>query len=98
NFPSLNAPTKNCKRPASATAANKYSTPYMLLKAISTTTVAPAPPDIIPGRPPKIAVIRPIKKAAYKPNNGDKPAKIANDKYSGIMVMATVKPAKTSVL
>jgi hypothetical protein len=34
----------------------------------------------------------------YSPTKGGKPAKIANDNDSGIMVMATVKPAKISVL
>jgi hypothetical protein len=37
-------------------------------------------------------------KAAYKPVKGGKPARIANDNDSGIMVMATVKPARISVL
>jgi hypothetical protein len=36
--------------------------------------------------------------AAYNPTKGGKPASIANDKDSGIMVIATVKPAKISVL
>src|SRR5690554_4390876 len=98
NLPNLKAPTDTCKIPARATAANKYSTPYVATKAIKTTTVAPAPPDTIPGRPPKTAVTNPIKKAAYNPVSGDNPAKIAKDNDSGIMVMATVKPAKTSFL
>jgi hypothetical protein len=42
-------------------------------------------------------VTSPIIKAAYKPKGG-KPAKIANESDSGIMVIATVKPAKISVL
>jgi hypothetical protein len=37
-------------------------------------------------------------KAAYNPTNGGKPANIAKDNDSGIIVIATVKPAKTSVL
>jgi hypothetical protein len=43
-------------------------------------------------------VTKPIIKAAYNPTKGGNPAKIANDNDSGIMVIATVKPAKTSVL
>jgi hypothetical protein len=42
------------------------------------------------------AVTNPMMKAAYSPTKGGKPAKIANDNDSGIMVMATVKPAKIS--
>jgi hypothetical protein len=60
--------------------------------------VAPAPPEIIPGLPPKIAVTNPIIKAAYNPTSGGNPASIAKDKDSGIMVIATVRPAKISIL
>jgi hypothetical protein len=42
-----------------------------------------------------MAVTKPIINAAYNPTK--KPASIANDN-SGIMVIATVKPAKISVL
>jgi hypothetical protein len=44
-----------------------------------------------------MAVTKPIINAAYNPTKGGK-ASIANDKDSGIMVIATVKPAKISVL
>ena len=67
-------------------------------KQTKTITVAPAPPEIIPGLPPKIDVINPMIKAPYNPTNGGNPAKIANESDSGIMVIATVKPAKISVL
>jgi hypothetical protein len=43
-------------------------------------------------------VISPIINAAYKPAKGGKPASMANDNDSGIMVIATVKPASISVL
>jgi hypothetical protein len=36
--------------------------------------------------------------APYKPTNGGKPANMANDNDSGIIVIATVNPAKISVL
>ncbi|MNG11337.1 hypothetical protein D3C84_948710 [compost metagenome] len=87
-----------CTTPPNATAAKTYSIPCDFIKAIKTITVAPAPPEIIPGLPPKIAVTKPAIKAAYKPTKGGNPAKIANDNDSGIMVMATVKPAKISFL
>ncbi|MNT69549.1 hypothetical protein D3C72_2078760 [compost metagenome] len=98
NFPSLKTPTRICKTPAKATAANTYSKPCDFIKAINTITVAPAPPDTIPGLPPKMAVTNPIINAAYKPVNGGKPANIAKESDSGIIVIATVKPAKISVL
>ena len=98
NLPNLKTPTKICINPAKTTAAKTYSIPFDCINAIKTTTVAPAPPETIPGLPPKMAVTKPIINAAYKPVNGEKPAKMANDNDSGIMVIATVKPAKTSFL
>jgi hypothetical protein len=74
------------------------ATPCIVINAISVTTVAPAPPDIMPGLPPKIAVTKPMINAAYSPVKGERPASIANDKDSGIIVIATVNPAKTSTL
>jgi hypothetical protein len=50
------------------------------------------------GLPPKIEVTRPIMKAPYKPTNGGSFAKIAKERDSGIMVIATVNPARISVL
>ena len=50
--------------------------------------VAPAPPDTNPGRPPRIEVTNPMRKAAYKPVKGLNPARMA--RIEGIMVMATV--------
>lgn len=84
--------------PANAMAAKTYSIPFDFIKAIRTIAVAPAPPEIRPGLPPKIEVISPIIKAAYKPDKGGNPARIANDKDSGIIVMATVRPARISFL
>jgi hypothetical protein len=52
----------------------------------------------MPGRPPKIEVISPIQKAAYKPVSGDNPAINANAIASGIRAKATVNPDKISVL
>ncbi len=43
-------------------------------------------------------VTNPIIKAPYNPTKGGNPAKIANDNDSGIMVIATVKPARISFL
>ncbi len=60
--------------------------------------VAPAPPETIPGRPPKMAVTNPIIKAAYNPVKGESPARMANERDSGIMVIATVNPARSSFL
>ena len=78
--------------------AKIYCSPCSTFNAINVITVAPAPPETIAGRPPKIAVTIPIIKAPYKPTKGDKPAKMANESDSGIIVMATVKPANISFL
>ncbi|MNY18341.1 hypothetical protein D3C86_1517170 [compost metagenome] len=98
NFASLKSPTKIWNTPASAMAANTYSSPCNCIRAINTITVAPAPPEINPGRPPKMAVNKPMINAPYNPTSGGKPANKANESDSGIMVMATVNPARTSVL
>lgn len=54
NFPSFNNPTIIWMIPAKAMAPKTYSIPCDFIKAIKTITVAPAPPDINPGRPPKL--------------------------------------------
>ena len=82
--------------PANATAAKKYTKPFEIISAIKTITVAPAPPEIIPGLPPKIAVNKHKINEAYKPIKRGKQANITNDSDSG--VIATVKPARISVL
>src|SRR5690606_28175846 len=79
-----------------ATAAKKYSIPCVAINGIMTITVAPAPPEIMLGLPPNIEVINPIRNAPYNPVSGGKPATIANDNDSGIIVIATVNPAKIS--
>jgi hypothetical protein len=60
-------------------------------------TVAPAHQILNLVYRQKTVVTSPIIKAAYN-HKGGKPAKIANESDSGIMVIATVKPAKISVL
>jgi len=55
-------------------------------------------PLIIPGRPPKIEVIKPIINAAYKPTNGSTPATNAKATASGTNANATVIPLKISFL
>jgi hypothetical protein len=46
----------------------------------------------------KNAVKIPIKKAVCKPVNGDRLAKMANNKGSRIIIIATISPAKISFL
>ena len=55
-------------------------------------------PEIIPGLPPKRAVIIPTIKAAYNPNKGGTPATNANATASGTNAIATVNPASISIL
>ena len=52
------------KIPINTTVANKYSTPCEETKATITTANAPVAPEIIPGRPPIKAVIKPTINAA----------------------------------
>ena len=60
------------------------------------TATAPAAPDIKPGLPPKIAVIKPIIKAPDNAINGSICATNANATTSGIIARDTVIPANTS--
>ncbi len=62
------------------------------------TATAPVAPDIIPGRPPKIAVTSAKIKAAYNPVSGENPGISAKAIASGTKASATVKPDKISVL
>ena len=61
-----------------------------------TTASAPVAPEIIPGLPPKIAVINPIINAAYKPTSGSTPATKAKATASGTSARATVIPERIS--
>ena len=53
-------------------------------------------PEIMPGRPPIKAVMRPTIKAAYSPTRGSTPATKAKAIASGTKARATVKPANIS--
>ena len=60
--------------------------------------MAPVAPEIMPGRPPNMAVMAPIKKALNSPTRGSSPATNANAIASGISIRETVIPDKTSLL
>ena len=62
------------------------------------TATAPAAPEINPGLPPKIAVIKPIINAPESAINGSICATKANATTSGIIAKETVIPANTSSL
>ncbi|CRZ39144.1 Uncharacterised protein [Vibrio cholerae] len=64
NLPNLNKPAATCSKPVRRIAANKYCTPWLATKLTITTAIAPVAPEIIPGRPPKMEVIRPTINAA----------------------------------
>ena len=68
------------------------------IKPIKITATAPVAPDIIPGLPPKIEVIKASTKAAYKPVKGENPGIKAKAMASGTKAKATVRPDKISVL
>ena len=58
--------------------------------------MAPVAPEIIPGLPPNIEVIKPIIKAPYRPTIGETPATKAKATASGTSARATVIPDKMS--
>ena len=110
NLPNLNTPAIICSIPVSTTVANRYCSPILSTgtsmafpialpvdtRATITTAIAPVAPEIIPGRPPNTAVIKPTIKAAYKPTNGPTPATKAKAIASGTNAKATVRPDSTS--
>ena len=61
-----------------------------------TTANAPVAPEIIPGRPPMTAVIKPTINAAYRPTKGSTPATKAKATASGTNARATVRPESMS--
>ena len=69
----------------------------MATRETITTARAPVAPDIIPGLPPKTAVINPTIKAAYNPTIGETPATKAKAIASGTSANETVKPDSISV-
>ena len=64
NLPHCMTPANIWIRPIRTTVTNRYSTPCCATKATMTTANAPVAPEIIPGRPPINAVIKPTKNAA----------------------------------
>ena len=97
NFPSRNKPAAIWINPIRTTVAKRYWTPCSATRETITTANAPVAPEIMPGRPPINAVIRPTMKAAYRPTSGWTPATKANATASGTRAKATVSPAKISV-
>ncbi len=98
NLPSFSKPKAICSRPISTTVANRYSTPWVTTSATITTASAPVAPEIMPGRPPKAAVMRPTMKAAYSPTSGCTCATKAKAMASGTSASATVRPLSTHSL
>ena len=92
SFPSFNTPARSWITPAKTTVAKIYSTPWLFANVAITTAIAPVAPDIIPGRPPKMEVIKQTINAAYNPVKGDKPAINAKATASGTKAKATVNP------
>ena len=64
SLPNLRNPAAIWIIPASMTVAKMYSMPCDFASATITTATAPVAPEIIPGRPPRMEVTRPITKAA----------------------------------
>ena len=96
NLPILNMPNSTCNIPVKMTAANRYSKPNIIIKAVVTTAIEPAAPEIMIVRPPNIAVIKPMKNEPYNPIIGSIPATKVKATASGINVSTAVRPARTS--
>lgn len=58
--------------------------------------IAPVAAEIIPGRPPMIAVTTAMLNDVYSPTSGSTPAMMENAIDSGISASATTVPAKMS--
>lgn len=67
------------------------------MRSLATTAIAPAAPLIMPGVPPRTAVINPMKNVAYSPTNGYTFATKENATLSGICINTTVIPDNTSI-
>jgi hypothetical protein len=86
------------------TAGNTISTPSPLSPARAGSTRkepmmvarAPAAPEIMPGRPPKTDVMRPMIQAEWRPTGGVIFARNANATDSGSCVRNTMLPIKNS--
>ena len=65
--------------PVRIVAASKYCRPWSLIKLRKTTAMAPVAAEIMPGLPPKKAIVTAIQKEAYKPTLGSTPAKIEKE-------------------
>ena len=84
--------------PIKITVENKYCGPWSATKETITTANAPVAPEIMPGLPPTIAVIKPMIKAAYNPESGVTPATKAKAIASGTKARETVRPDNNSTL
>mmetsp|Transcript_1199 Transcript_1199/g.4069 ORF Transcript_1199/g.4069 Transcript_1199/m.4069 type:complete len:224 (+) Transcript_1199:1303-1974(+) len=72
--------------------------PFSSVTSLSTTAMAPAAPEIMPGFPPMAPVMSPRKKVAYSPTMGSTPATKLNATDSGTCMTATVSPERISFL
>gem|GEM_PF-3032155 len=94
--PSLSAPISICSTPVRMVAANRYCRPWSLTRSTITSAMAPVAAEIMPGRPPAMAVITAIENEAYRPARGSTPAMMENAMASGIRARATTMPDSTS--
>ncbi len=62
--PSLRKPAPTCSTPARTVAASRYCSPWSRTSVTISTAVAAVAAEIMPGRPPVIAVMTAIEKEA----------------------------------
>ena len=93
---SRSAPAMICSTPARMVAASRYSRPWSRTRSTITSAIAPVAAEIMPGRPPAIAVTTAMQNEAYRPTRGSTPAMMEKAMASGISASATSTPDSTS--
>ena len=93
---SRSAPAKICSTPVRIVAANRYCSPWSFTRSTISSAIAPVAAEIMPGRPPAIAVITAMQNDAYRPTFGSTPAISEKAMASGISASATSTPDSRS--
>mmetsp|Transcript_13635 Transcript_13635/g.37193 ORF Transcript_13635/g.37193 Transcript_13635/m.37193 type:complete len:236 (-) Transcript_13635:141-848(-) len=94
--PTRSRPRMISMMPMRMTATKTYSGPLPLTVSPSNTAMEPVAPQIMAGRPPRIAVTKAMTQAECKPIEGVMPAESANATASGTNASATVTPQRIS--
>ena len=91
-------PRASCMIPASSTAANMYSRPWLATSEATSTAMEPAPAETMAGLPPMKDRSSRNATEVYRPRTGSTPATMVNPMTSGMTAKAETIPAKKSPL